>query len=140
MNKQINNSPIENDKSKITILVAEDHVANFKYLEIILTEKNYNVIHAKNGQEALKLVEEEQSIELILMDIRMPIMDGLTACKLIRKINPSIPIIMQSGDLEQNILKPAINAGCNAIIIKPFSKSELFEIIEKQLKKSANNE
>ena len=80
MNMQIYNSHPENDKPKTTILVAEDHVANFKYLEIILKEKNYNVIHAKNGQEAVKLVEEddeERSIELILMDIRMPIMDGI---------------------------------------------------------------
>ncbi len=142
MNMQIYNSHPENDKPKTTILVAEDHVANFKYLEIILKEKNYNVIHAKNGQEAVKLVEEddeERSIELILMDIRMPIMDGITASELIREINPSIPIIMQSGDIKENVLKQAMDTGCDAIVLKPFSKLELFEILEKQLKKSAIN-
>ena len=64
---------------------------------------------------------------------------GLTASELIREINPSIPIIMQSGDIKENVLKQAMDTGCDAIVLKPFSKLELFEILEKQLKKSAIN-
>ncbi len=139
LDKKIRNVRAEDDRPETKILVAEDNVTNFKYLELILKEENYDVIHAKNGQEAVKLVEEEGSIALILMDIRMPIMDGITASELIREINPSIPIVMQSGDIDENVLQLAMDAGCKAILTKPFSELELFEIIEQQLEKSGGN-
>ena len=139
MNEEIYNSRAEKNKPKITILVAEDEIANYKYLKMILIEKNYNVIHANNGQEAVNLIKEDRSIELILMDITMPIMDGITASKLIREINPSIPIIMQSGNIDKNVQKQAREVGCNAFVIKPFSKLELFEIIKKLVRDIGSN-
>lgn len=139
INQEISNILPEDDRPNITILVAEDNEINFKYLEKILQEENYDVIHVNNGREAVRLVEEEGSIALILMDIRMPIMDGITASELIREINPSIPIIMQTGDINENIHKQAMDSGCKAIVIKPFSELELFAIIDKQLEKSGDN-
>jgi two-component system CheB/CheR fusion protein len=133
--KTLNIHP-KNDTSKVTILVAEDNEKNSKYLDIILKAENYAVIHARNGEEAVKLAEEEKSIALIIMDIRMPIMDGITASILIRKMNPTIPIIMQSGHIDEYVQKQIMDIGCNAFIAKPFSESELFEIIEKELEKS----
>ncbi len=137
MNKQINNSHSEK-KPQITILVTEDNIKIFRYLELILMKKNYNVIHANNGLEAIKFVEEEV-IDLILMDIKMPIMDGITACRIIKKNNPSIPIIMQSGYIDKEVHKQALDAGSKAIVIKPYSRLELFEIIEQQLGRAIDN-
>lgn len=137
MNKQINNSHSEK-KPQITILVTEDNIKIFRYLELILMKKNYNVIHANNGLEAIKFVEEEV-IDLILMDIKMPIMDGITACRIIKKNNPSIPIIIQSGYIDKEVRKQALDAGSKAIVIKPYSRLELFEIIEQQLGRTIDN-
>jgi signal transduction histidine kinase len=80
-----------------TILVAEDEEYNFLFIEEVLLDFDIHIIHAKDGQEALNICLENNNIDLILMDIKMPIMDGHTAAKLIKEHNPNVPIIAQSA-------------------------------------------
>jgi PAS domain S-box-containing protein len=87
-----------------TILIAEDEFINFYYLKIIL-EQNFNckILHAANGEEAVALFKNNPEIVFVLMDISMPIMDGFDAARLIKEMNPDIPIIAQTGyDIQSN--------------------------------------
>lgn len=116
---------------KIKILVAEDDEISYLFLENILNDKNISLIHVSNGFDAVKAVKELSDISVVLMDIKMPELDGLEATKEIRKFNKNIPIIAQtafamSGDRENAILQ-----GCNDYISKPINKKELINIIIK---------
>jgi len=116
-----------------TILVAEDEHTNFFYINEILSSSNIAIIHAKNGQEAIDLCRKHKEIDLILMDIRMPIMDGLTAVKKIRTFMPEIPIIAQTAYAMPDDREKALAEGCNDFISKPYKKENLLQIIQKHI-------
>jgi PAS domain S-box-containing protein len=111
---------------KMTILVAEDIDSNFKLIKYFLSRSNVNVLRASNGKEAVEKATSEK-IDLILMDIKMPVMDGYTATKLIRTTNPDIPIIAQTAYADDRDI--AIGSGCSGFISKPFDKSGLLKVI-----------
>jgi CheY-like chemotaxis protein len=126
---------IINDEKKHTILVAEDEEANFVFLEILLKNmfKNTIILHARNGQEAINSVIQFPEISLILMDLKMPEMNGYTATIEIKKINPDIIIIAQTAyALSSDELK-AKEVGCDNYIPKPINKNNLFELLSKYL-------
>ncbi|MDX2430405.1 MAG: PAS domain S-box protein [Bacteroides sp.] len=111
------------DKQKI--LVAEDDVASFLYISILLRELTGELLHVTTGREAVNVCKENPDIDLVLMDIKMPDLNGLEATKLIREFNPSVTIIAQTayamaGDREQ-----ALEAGCNEYLAKPIARQEL---------------
>lgn len=110
------------------ILLAEDNDTNYLLLKMIL--KGYNLIRVNNGEKAVKKAKE-LLFDIILMDIRMPIMDGLTATKAIREFNKRIPILVITADADKQ--KEASNAGCDGFITKPFNKSELLKSINNLL-------
>jgi PAS domain S-box-containing protein len=114
---------------KKRILVAEDVESNFKLISYYLHGANADVIRAHNGKEAVEKCLSDQTLDLILMDIKMPIMDGYTAVKLIREFNPGIPIIAQTAYADDNV--HSIECGCSEYIIKPFDKTGLINIIRK---------
>jgi PAS domain S-box-containing protein len=87
----------KNVKAMKTILIAEDEEINFLYLNEILASVNINILHASNGQEAIDLCRNNEEIDLILMDIKMPVMDGFTAAKLIKADHPEMQIIAQTA-------------------------------------------
>lgn len=97
--KEINNSEISNQKHEIpkTILVAEDEEYNYLLIEELLLDLNIKLIHCKNGEETITVCESNTTIDLILMDIKMPQMDGFTAAKIIKEFRPELPIIGQSA-------------------------------------------
>jgi CheY-like chemotaxis protein len=113
------------------ILVAEDDETNFYYLNAVLVrETGAKIFHATNGQEAVDLFMTNPDIKLILMDIKMPVMDGFEATKQIKQINPNIHIIAitayaMSGD-EERIMA----AGCDSYLSKPITKKSLIRKIE----------
>jgi PAS domain S-box-containing protein len=113
---------------KKTILVAEDIESNFKLISYFLSKANTTIIRASNGKEAVEKALAEKKIDLILMDIKMPVMDGYTAVKLIRETNPDIPIIAQTAYADDKA--KAMDCGCNGIILKPFDKNKLLNIFK----------
>lgn len=88
---------IQKDKANNTILVAEDEEYNYLLIEEMLCEFNIKVLHAKNGKMAIDICRKNPDIKLVLMDIKMPIMDGHEAAKEIRTFNPDVPIIAQTA-------------------------------------------
>lgn len=115
----------------IKILVAEDTASNYMLIEAMIG-KFFTLVHALNGKEALDLYKSETP-DIILMDIRMPEMDGLEATKIIRKENKDIPIIMQSAFVFNEDMKKAFDVGCSEYISKPFTKKQLVGTISKFL-------
>ncbi len=118
--------------SNKTILVVEDNPISFRLTEIILKRLRMNIINAKTGKEAISKLDQNK-IDLILMDINMPEMDGYTATRNIRKSNKKIPIIAQTAYAMREEKNKCINAGCNTVITKPINKSILIQLIHKYL-------
>ena len=112
---------------KKVILVAEDTESNFKLISYFLEGSNAEVLHAINGKEAVEKCLSMGNIDLILMDIKMPVMDGYTAVKLIREKNTEIPIIAQTAYLDDR--ERAIECGCSGFLSKPFDKKGLFKVL-----------
>jgi PAS domain S-box-containing protein len=119
-------SAIKGKTNGTTILVAEDDDTNFFYLNALLTrDGDVTVIHASNGREAIELFKSNPDIQLILMDIKMPEIDGLEATRQIKLLNSNVPVVAitayaMSGD-EERILA----AGCDGYLSKPISKKSL---------------
>ena len=122
-----------------TILVAEDEEINYLYVKELL-EINVgcspSVIRAENGQEAFDLCVENKEIDLVLMDIKMPVMSGLEAAKKIKAILPDLPIIALTAYSTESDKQLALRSGCNDFISKPIDKNYLFELMGKHLKKN----
>lgn len=115
----------------VTILIAEDEESNFLLLKTIL--KRYcNILHARTGIELLDIYKDHPA-DLILLDIKMPEMNGIEALKEIRKFDTNIPIIMQSAYAFENDMEAARVAGCNGFVTKPINIKELKETISKFL-------
>ena len=116
-----------------TILVAEDEESNFELVRIVL-QKRYRLLRAHNGIEAVTINEDEHP-DLILMDIRMPEMNGLDATRIIKEVNHSTPVIALSAyAFEENILE-AKAAGCDEFMAKPFKVEDLIEVCAKYIDK-----
>ncbi|WP_372751707.1 PAS domain S-box protein [Labilibaculum sp.] len=109
------------------ILVAEDEISNFKLIEAILKRNSYEVIRAENGAEAVEICRDNSNISLVLMDIRMPIMDGLIATKKIKSFKPNLPIIAQTAYAMDGDENKALEEGCNDYISKPIRRDLLLE-------------
>lgn len=115
-------------QEKHTILVAEDVEENYFLIEVLFGKK-YNIIHALNGFEAIELFQSNTP-ELILMDIRMPKMDGFEATREIRKLSPSIPIIALTAFAFEKEKEIAKECGFNEYIVKPVDVSELRNLLD----------
>lgn len=111
-----------------TILIAEDEPANYQHLNVALSKTGARILHAKNGQEAINL-SKEYNIDLILMDIKMPVMNGLEAARKIKETGKHIPIIAQTAFTLEYDEKRSINSGCDAYISKPIQKRQLLSIL-----------
>jgi len=128
--------PISKEDKTFTILVAEDEELNYLFIEETLSELDVKLIAAKNGKETVDIFKENPKIDLILMDIKMPIMDGYEATKQIKKLNPDIPIIAQTAYAMASDKAKAIKAGCDEYLAKPINSDELIETIHKYLNKA----
>ncbi len=124
-----NTKSMQNSNSPL-ILVAEDEISNYKLIEAILKRNSYEVIRAENGEEAVDMCKRNPNIRLVLMDIRMPIMDGLIATKKIKSFNPDVPIIAQTAYAMDGDENKAKEEGCDDYISKPIKKDILLEKIK----------
>jgi PAS domain S-box-containing protein len=116
-----------------TILIAEDEESNFDFMKILFTRMNIRVLWAKNGREAIDLCETDPSINLVLMDIKMPLLDGYEATKLIKNKRPGLPIIAQTAYAMTSDRLEAEKAGCDGYLSKPVRINQLTEILENYL-------
>lgn len=124
----------EFDFSGKTILIVEDDQYNASYIKEVLDGTGIEIIHSLYGNEAIQISKSEK-LDVILMDIRLPDIDGYTATKMIRKSNPDLKIIAQTAYAATEDKERAINSGCNDYIKKPVGKDALLSLINKHLLK-----
>jgi CheY-like chemotaxis protein len=127
---RVSNRPDE--KNLKTVLVAEDEESNFELVRIVL-QKRYRLLRAHNGIEAVTMNEDEHP-DLILMDIRMPEMNGLDATRIIKEVNHNTPVIALSAYAFGENIREAKEAGCDEFMAKPFRVEDLIEICAKYIK------
>ena len=118
-----------NTPGRKTILVAEDIQSNYQLVSALL-RKRFNLVHAANGQEAIEILHKRH-IDLLLMDMKMPVMDGLTATVEIRKFNAELPIIALTAHVFENDRLTAMDAGCNEYLVKPIDRAKLMAVLKK---------
>jgi signal transduction histidine kinase/CheY-like chemotaxis protein len=112
-----------------SILIAEDDSSSLLLLEGLLKTSKAYILSAKNGIDAMEIFLSNQHLDLIILDIKMPLMNGLDTAIEIRKINKEIPIIIQTAYAMAEDRENALAAGCNYYMAKPISQSQLFEIL-----------
>ena len=117
------------DWSDKTILVAEDIAANYMLIEAILGMTRVTLLWAQNGREAVEACIENDGIDLVLMDIQMPEMNGLDATRAIKKFRTELPIIAQTAFCYNDMDQEIIAAGCLKVITKPISPESLISNI-----------
>ena len=115
------------------ILVAEDNDSNYVLMSYIL-KKDYEYVRATNGQEAVNMADAG-GIDLVLMDMRMPVMDGLEATRIIKERHPELPVIALTANAFGTDRDAAFEAGCDAFLPKPVSSSKCLETIATYLNK-----
>ena len=125
----------ENSSDKIlqslTILAADDDEVARIYLEQLLESKCRKILFAKNGKEAVELFQNNPEINLILMDIKMPVMDGYSATIKIKEQNKKVIVIAQTAYALASDRERALAAGCDDYLAKPLMKKDLFSVIKK---------
>jgi hypothetical protein len=119
----------------VNILIAEDDYVCMHFLEEMLEFENANLFYAINGQEALDIVKTTPEVQIVLMDLKMPVMDGFEATKLIKRLRPGLPVIAQSAYAFSNDQDKARIAGCDDFIGKPLKQELLLSMIKKHLVK-----
>ena len=124
------------EKTEVTLLLVEDTEDNRFMMRRLLEMDGYRVVEAKNGEEAVKIAQEEEPA-LILMDLSLPVIDGLAATKIIRRLPAfqDVPIIAVSAHDTADFEQEALSAGCDSYITKPIDFIQLEKLIGKLLSK-----
>ncbi len=118
-----------------TVLVTEDDEISFRYIELVLSRKtNINIIWAINGKQAVEYCEIYDYIDVVLMDLNLPEMDGYEATKNIKSIKPSLPVIIQTANTFNDEEEKCRESGCDGFVTKPIDLAILFNIINRCLK------
>ena len=112
-------------------LVAEDNESNYVLMTYVLRNR-YEVVRDSNGKEAVELSDQQQ-FDLIMMDMKMPVMDGLEATRLIKEKHPDLPIIALTANAFETDRQATFEAGCCDFISKPFSREKCLETIAKYI-------
>ncbi len=116
---------------KISVLIAEDEEYNYLFLIEILRGYNISPIRAYNGKMAIDICASNPQIHLVLMDLRMPVIDGLEATRQIKKLRPKLPVIAQTAYAMDSDRELAMNEGFDGYITKPIKTKELFDFISR---------
>jgi two-component system, cell cycle response regulator DivK len=116
-----------------TILIAEDEEVNRYFFEKALKKTQANLFFVRDGKEAIEMIQENTEIDLVLMDVRLPRMDGIEATARIKEINPEMPIIIQTANALPSVYESAKKSGCNEFITKPINIDVLLIILHKYL-------
>jgi CheY-like chemotaxis protein len=116
-----------------TILIVEDDESSFSLLKELLFKHNMQIIRAISGYEAVEICKENVSIDLVLMDIKLPELSGYEATRQIKSFRPGLPIIAQSAYGSDQEKQQAIDCGCSDFLDKPIQINQLFSKIQEQL-------
>ncbi|MCA1760641.1 MAG: response regulator, partial [Bacteroidales bacterium] len=120
---------------KPLVLLAEDEESNYLYVEVVLKKAGYDYLLAKNGEEAVAFCKQYPEISLVLMDIKMPVMNGVEATRLIREFRPELPIIVTTAYVQTGDEQRFLNAGCDGYLAKPIGKEKLLAVLKKYSKR-----
>lgn len=123
-----------NEKKFPNILIAEDVESNFLYLKAVLSKLNATIFWAKNGIEAVEICDNEQTIDLILMDLQMPEMNGYEATQILKKKFPEMPIVAQTAFAMSDDREKALDCGCDDYLAKPIKSKDLLSVVGKYIK------
>jgi two-component system cell cycle response regulator DivK len=127
--------PITYNWQKKTFLIVEDDESSSFLLNEILKDTGANLLFANSSAKALKIVEQNPALDLILLDIQLPDKDGYQTCREIHEVHPNIPIMAQTAFAFDSDKNKALRYGCNDFIAKPLYPIELQEKIQKILDK-----
>lgn len=122
--------PAAFDKQRLNILIVDDEQYNFHYLEAILKGKVQSIDLAINGNEAINMVRSKK-YDLVLMDLKMPVMGGLEATKKLKAEFPDIPVIVQTACAFPEEKERALDAGCDGFVVKPITRDQILEVISR---------
>jgi CheY-like chemotaxis protein len=127
---------MKDSQQKSIVLIAEDEEISYLYLSNILRKETIDVIRASNGQEAVDICRSNREIDLVLMDINMPVMDGFEATSQIKTFRKELPVIAVTAYAFQNTEQKAIISGCNDYLPKPVQKDVLIATIQKYIQRT----
>ena len=133
----VEKEPGEKEKKLLsdkTILIVEDENSNYLLLEKLLKLENANTIWARNGEESIEKFKENKNIDLILMDLKMPVMDGYEATRQIKQLSENLPIIALTAYTESESVEKAKSKGFDDYLEKPIKRADLFERIGELIK------
>ncbi|MFT3739051.1 MAG: response regulator [Breznakibacter sp.] len=133
MSDNLSSALVQNWDDKV-ILVVEDVDTNKIFFDAALRKTKAKIIWAKDGQEAVTMFKEN-TVDLVLMDLQLPIMDGYTATRHIKSINPSVPVIAQTAHVMSGEREKCIEAGCDDYLAKPIRLQILMDTLSKFLNK-----
>ena len=136
--KDKNKSSKRTISKRLKILVAEDDETSCQYLSVILKDIAETILYAENGKETIQIFKDNPDIDLILMDMMMPVMNGYQATRQIRMFDKDIVIIAQTAYAMADDKEKILAAGCNDYITKPISVTDLKEVISKYWKDIQN--
>lgn len=120
-------------KETIHILIAEDDYPNYQLIAALLRHTNTNLIHVENGIDAVNICKTNPAIQLVLMDLKMPVMDGFAATQQIKDIRPQLPVIAVTAFVSESDRHKAMECGCSDYISKPFTRELFNQIIVKHI-------
>ena len=123
------------DFTAYSILIVEDERSSYQYINAALKRTNATLYWVKDGQSAVEFMQNKKKVDVILMDIKLPIMTGFRATELIKSQLPNIPIIAQTAYAMEGDREKCLNIGCDDYLSKPFNMSKLFNAINDQLNK-----
>ena len=115
------------------MLIVEDEDHNYTYIHEIMKRTKIGMIRAETGKEAIKFFRENE-IDMVLMDIKLPDMDGYKATREIKKMKPDVPVIAQTAYAMVQERETCLQAGCNDYISKPFEPDKLLSLVQKHMR------
>jgi len=117
-----------------TVLIVEDNENSDSYFRAALHKYGVSTLSAGNGKEAIRIFGENKQIDLVLMDLNMPEMDGFEATQRIKSMRPEVPVVAQSAYILSGEEKRSVEAGCDEFLAKPIRLNSLFEVLNRYLK------
>jgi len=132
---QLNNSSYPFDFKQHTVLIAEDIDFSFLYIEAVLRRTGVKILWAQNGKEAIEYVKTNLDIDVVLMDMHMPVMNGFDATSIISALRPELPVIAQTAFVLPDDVKKCYAVGCTGYLAKPIRKEQLLNTLSEYFEK-----